>query len=140
MDANVFTRWLQHFIQFVKPTEDNKVLLISNGHNTHTKNVEAIELARNGNVIMLSLPPHTTHKAQPLDKTFFKPLQTYYDEAVERWLRTHVGRAVTAYQLCPLFKEAYVKAATMSTAINGFARCGFIGFRVRHWQIFFSRT
>ena len=71
--------------------------MILDGHNTHTKNVEAIELARNGNVIMLSLPPHTTHPAQPLDKTFFKPLQTYYDEAVERWLRTHVGRAVTAY-------------------------------------------
>jgi len=86
MDANVFTRWLQHFIQIVKPTEELllMVLLILDGHNTHTKNVEAIDKARNGNVIMLSLPKHTTHKAQPLDKTFFKLLQTYNDEAVER--------------------------------------------------------
>ena len=54
----------------------------------------------------------------------FKPLQTYYDQAAERWLRTHVGRVITPYQLCGLFNEAYCKAATMSTAINGFARCG----------------
>ena len=73
---------------------------------------------------MLCLPPHTTHKIQPLDRTLFKPLQTYYDQAAERWLRTHVGRVITPYQLCGLFNEAYCKAATMSTAINGFARCG----------------
>ena len=73
---------------------------------------------------MICLPPHTTHKIQPLDRTLFKPLQTYYDQAAERWLRTHVGRVITPYQLCVLYNEAYCKAATMSTAINGFARCG----------------
>ena len=73
---------------------------------------------------MLSLPPHTTRKSQPLDKTFFKPLQTYYDQAVEKWLRVNVGRAVTPYQVCRLFNEAYCKAATMTTAINGFSSCG----------------
>ena len=73
---------------------------------------------------MICLPPHTTHKIQPLDRTLFKPLQTYYDQAAERWLRTHVGRIITPYPLCGLFNESYCKAVTMSTAINGFARCG----------------
>ena len=73
---------------------------------------------------MLCLPPHTTHKIQPLGRTLFKPLQTYYDQAGDRWLRTHVGRVITPYQLCGLFNQAYCKASTMSTAINGFARCG----------------
>ena len=88
------------------------------------KNLRTIELARKENVIMLCLPPHTTHKIHPLDRTLFKPLQTYYDQAAERWLRTHVGRVITPYQLCGLFNEAYCKAATMSTAINSFSRCG----------------
>ena len=73
---------------------------------------------------MLWLSPHSTHKTQPIDRTLLKPLQTYYDQAAERWLRTHVGRVITPYQLCGLFNEAYCKAATMSTSINGFARCG----------------
>ena len=123
MDADTFTKWLQHFVDFVKPTADKKVLLVLDGHSTHVKNLKAIELARKENVIMLCLPPHTTHKIQPLDRTLVKPLQTYYDQAAERWLRTHVGRVITPYQLCGLFNEAYCKAATMSTAINGFARC-----------------
>ena len=94
------------------------------GHITHVKNLKAIELARKENVIMLCLPPHTTHTIQPLGRTLFKPLQTYYDQAGDRWLRTHVGRVITPYQLCGLFNQAYCKASTMSTAINGFARCG----------------
>ena len=124
MDADTFTKWLQHFVDFVKPTADKKVLLVLDGHSTHVNNLKAIELARKENVIMLCLPPHTTHKIQPLDRILFKPLQTYYDQAAERWLRTHVGRVITPYQLCGLFNEAYCKSATMSTAINGFARCG----------------
>ena len=111
-------------MDFVKPTADKKVLLVLDGHTTHVKNLKAIELARKENVIMLCLPPHTTHKIQPLDRTLFKPLQIYYDQAAERWLRTHVGRVITPYQVCGLFNEAYCKAATMSTAINGFAKCG----------------
>ena len=124
MDADTFTKWLQHFVDFVKPTANKKVLLVLDGHSTHVKNLKAIELARKENVIMLCLPPHTTHKLQPRDRTLFKPLQTYYDQTAERWLRTHVGRVITPYQWCGLFNEAYCKAATVSTAINGFARCG----------------
>ena len=124
MDADTYTKWLQHFVDFVKPTADKKVLLVLDGHSTHVKNLKAIELARKENVIMLCLPPHTTHKIQPLVRTLFKHLQTYYDQAAELWLRTHDGRVITTYQLCGLFNEAYSKAATMPTAINGFARCG----------------
>ena len=124
MDADTFTKWLQHCVDIVKPTADKKVLLVLDGLSTHVKNLKAVELARKENVIMLCLPLHTTHNIQPLDRTLFKPLQTCYDQAAERWLRTHVGRVITPYQLCGLFNEAYCKAATMSTAINGFARCG----------------
>ena len=122
MDADTFTKWLQNFVDFVKPTADKKVLLVLDEHSTHVKNLKAIELARKENITMRCLPPHTTHKIQPLDRTLFKPLHTYYDQAAERWLRTHVGRVITPYQLCGLFN--YCKAATMSTAITGFARCG----------------
>ena len=44
---------------------------------TQVKHMKAIELARKENVTMLCLPPHTTHKIQPFDRTLFKPLQTY---------------------------------------------------------------
>ncbi|XP_065664545.1 uncharacterized protein LOC136086192 [Hydra vulgaris] len=73
-NSELFVQWMRMFISHVKPTKDDKVLLILDGHKFHTKNLEAIQLAIDNNVIILSLPPHTTHKLQPLDKAFFKPL------------------------------------------------------------------
>ena len=124
INSELFVQWMRMFISHVKPTKDDKVLLILDGHKSHTKNLEAIQLAIDNNVIMLSFPPHTTHKLQPLDKAFFKPLQVYYDQEVEKWLRLNPGRSVSSYQVANLFHLAYAKAATMSTAINGFASCG----------------
>ncbi|KAK7095561.1 hypothetical protein V1264_006951 [Littorina saxatilis] len=124
MDGNMFYTWLQHFIKHVKPNVEEKVLIVLDGHKSHTSNLDAINLAREHVVILLSLPPHTTHKTQPMDRSVFKPLQAYYDQAIERWLRNNPGRLVTPFQICSLFNEAYLKTATMQTAMNGFRSCG----------------
>ena len=59
-----------------------------------------------------------------MDISFFKPLQTFYNQAIEKYLRTNPGTPVTSYKICRLFNEAYSKAATMSNAVNGFRKCG----------------
>ncbi|XP_030753970.1 uncharacterized protein LOC115880815 [Sitophilus oryzae] len=81
----------------VKPTNEDKVLLILDGHTTHSRNLAAIELARENGIILLQLPGHTTHRLQALDVAIFKPLQVYYDQAVEKWLREHSGQPVTQF-------------------------------------------
>lgn len=103
---------------------DKKVVLILDGHVTHVKNLEAIEMARDAGIRMISLPPHTTHRLQPLDVAFFGPLGTYYDEAARTWMRQHPGRAVTSWQVAELFGSAYCKAASVGTAVSGFGASG----------------
>jgi hypothetical protein len=44
------------------------ILLIYDGHGSHNT-LELIELAREHNIILFCLPPHTTHKLQPLQYT-----------------------------------------------------------------------
>ena len=100
------------------------MLLVLDGHSSHTKNLEAIELARESGVIMLSLPAHTTHRTQPLDVAFFRPLKVYYNQAIEKWLRTNAGRSVTVFQVASLLCDAYNQAATVGCANNGFEKCG----------------
>ena len=100
------------------------MLLILDGHLTHTRNLEAIELASKNHVTILVIPPHTSHRLQPLDVSFLCPLSTFYTQAVERFLKQNPGRVVTVYQLVRLFGEAYLKAASQTTAINGFKKCG----------------
>lgn len=63
-----FLKWLQVFVDKVNPTEKQPVLLILDGHASH-KDLEVITFAKRHYVHMLSLPPHTSHRLQPLDRT-----------------------------------------------------------------------
>ncbi len=124
MQTNIFTIWFQHFVEVSGATTENKVLLILDGHATHTHNLDVITMARENGVYLLSLPPHCSHKLQPLDVAFMKPLSTYYTQAVETWLRQHPGRRVTVFQLASLFGKAYLKSATAQNAESGFRKTG----------------
>ncbi|KAL7302687.1 hypothetical protein TKK_0004742 [Trichogramma kaykai] len=57
MDEAVFCRWMKKFIEFSHASKENPVLLVLDNHSTHAKNVEAIQLAIDNGVVMLSLPP-----------------------------------------------------------------------------------
>ena len=50
------------------------ILLIYDGHGSHTT-LDWIEHACENNIILYCLPPHTTHRLQPLDVGCFGPLQ-----------------------------------------------------------------
>ncbi|KAG8232483.1 hypothetical protein J437_LFUL012715 [Ladona fulva] len=105
-------------------TKESPVLLIVDGHSTDIKNLKLLEIARENCVVLLCLPPHTSHRLQPLDVTFFKPLSLYYGKEVRRWLRSHPGKVVTLFQISTIFGTAFLHAATMLTAINGFRKTG----------------
>lgn len=70
---DIFALWLEHFIKEINPSATRKVLLLLDGHKSHTHNLKALERASECGVTMLSLPPHTSHHLQPLDVSFFKP-------------------------------------------------------------------
>ncbi|KAK9731732.1 DDE superfamily endonuclease [Popillia japonica] len=78
MTAETFLKWSRHFAWFTKPSADNAVLLIVNGCGSH-KELDVITYARENHVDMLSIPPHTTQKLQPLDRTFMKPFKNCYN-------------------------------------------------------------
>jgi hypothetical protein len=124
MQTEIFIDWFKHFLSYSNPSEDHPVLLLLDGHSTHVKNIEVIELARRSHVHILCFPPHCTHKLQPLDVTFNKPLSDWYSHEVNVWMRQHPGRAVTQHDVGRLFGKAYLKACSMETAINGFRKTG----------------
>ncbi|XP_030747082.1 uncharacterized protein LOC115875706 [Sitophilus oryzae] len=124
MQTDIFVQWLQHFIAHVKPSKDKPVLLILDGQVTNTKNLNLIDLARKNGVVILCLPPHCTHKCQPLDVSFNSPLSQFYTQEVKAWLRMNPGRVVSQFQVASLFGRAYQRAATMQTAVHGFEKIG----------------
>ena len=76
------------------------------------------------NVAIVSLPPHSTHKMQPLDVGFMKPLKTYYAQEIETWLGNNPGRVVTPFVVCKLFGPAYRRAPIMEASVNSFIKTG----------------
>ena len=72
--SKVFVHWLNHFVEVIKPTPAKKGILFVDGHISH-KSLEAVELARANGVELISFPPDTTRRLQPLDKCYFGPLR-----------------------------------------------------------------
>nr|XP_026501309.1 uncharacterized protein LOC113404595 [Vanessa tameamea] len=124
IQKDIFTSWFQKFIVFSRASRDNPVLLILDGHKSHTMNLNIIDIGRENGVQILATPPHCTHRLQPLDVGFMKPLSTYYSEAAQNWLRMNSGRVITQFQIAELVDKAFQKAATMTTAFNAFRATG----------------
>jgi len=130
INEELFSRWFDHFVDFVEPQlRSCPVLLILDGHSSHTKNLNIIDKARASNCILLSLLSHCTHKLQPLDISFFKSLNSFYDVEVRAWLQKHRDRVVTKLQISELFNAAYKRAASVKNGAGGFRKAGIHPFR-----------
>lgn len=124
IQLHLFNKWFKHFIKYINANKEKPVILILDGHFSHTRNLELIDLARENGIILISIPPHTSHKLQPLDVGFMSPFKKYYAEEIETWLRAHGGRMVTAYQISELVGKAYLRSASLQVSVNSFKKCG----------------
>ncbi|XP_062715093.1 uncharacterized protein LOC134291401 [Aedes albopictus] len=128
MTADGFNKWFEHFIRHTKPSAEDPVLLILDGHSSHTKNLEFVDRAKESNVHVLRLPPHCSHKLQPLDVSFMGPFKTYFSQSIERYLKDKPGEVVTLNEMSSLLATAYHRTARAEVAINGFRKTGIVPF------------
>ena len=127
INTEIFEEWFDHFLNVVQPkARPQPTLLIFDGQKAHTKNVSLIDKARDNKVVLISLPPHCTHKLQPLDRTFFKSLKNNYNHEVHLWMRDHRGMGLSQTKIPELIKLAYNKSANMENAANGFRVSGLV--------------
>ena len=66
-------------------------LLICDGHDSHITGDFILHCIQN-NIILLLLPPHSSHILQPLDVGLFGPLKTAMSSQLHRLIRTGVSR------------------------------------------------
>ena len=82
------------------------------GHSSHYC-PEIVRAAADEGVVLFTLPPHTTHLCQPLDKGPFFPLNSEWRKDVQQFNAANQGRVVSHYDFSALFAEALFKAMTM---------------------------
>jgi len=115
ISADLFLFWLKHFQHYRAP---GKCILV------HVKSLEVLDYAKENDITLICLPPHTTHYLQPLNRSFFNPLKVYYDQACRSFISNHPGQSITKLQFSTLLNQAWGKAATVEIATNGFQICG----------------
>ena len=78
MEYEIFYKWFKLFEEKTRTFDNDGVieprLLVFDGHLSHLW-YGTLKLARNNNVTILKLPPHTTDLLQPLDVAVFKSLK-----------------------------------------------------------------
>ena len=93
--------------------------MLLDGHSTHYTPKLTRAAAKEG-VVMLCLPPQTTHAIQPLDVSFFKSLKVHWSAACHQYMVDNPGRVVTKFQFSSLFREALFKSIKPETVVAGF--------------------
>jgi len=97
----LFVSWLHHFKDFIKSSVDSLVLLILDNHESHIS-LKAYDFCRQNNIHLLTLPPHTSHRMQPLDLTFYGPLKNAYNKECESYMMNHPGQRITVFEIVSL--------------------------------------
>ncbi|CAH2095091.1 unnamed protein product [Euphydryas editha] len=127
MTSDLFVEVMKHFIKCSSTTPENPCLLIMDNHESHLS-IEALDLAKQSGVVILTFHPHTTHKLQPLDVGLMGPLKTYYYSALESWMLQNPGKPVTIYEIARFIGHAYPRSMTPLNISAAFAKCGIFPF------------
>ena len=99
-------------------------LLIVDGHSSHV-NLQFISLCDRLRIILLILPPHSTHRLQPLDVSLFAPLARYYTNGLNKLLSDSLGIvSMSKRAFWSVFWPAWNEAFTEKNILSGFKKTG----------------
>ena len=67
MNNEKFIDVLKHFGKHIRPAVDHEVVLVMDNHESHVSLIVR-EYAKKNSIFIVTLPPHTSHRAQPSDR------------------------------------------------------------------------
>ena len=121
IDRELFHGWLvEHFL---KHAVASRPLLLLDGHSSHYEPA-TIRFAKENDVIILCLAPHTTHETQPLDCSLFWPLKIHWREAVHDLYQKNPGKVISKLNFSGIFRQAWLQSITAENICGGFQKAG----------------
>lgn len=128
MQQNEFVKFMEHFIKHSHSSKQSPTLLLLDNHGSHLS-VEAIDMAANNGITLLSFPPHCSHRMQPLDVSVYGPLKTYYKTKCDSWLTQNAGKVLEMRHIPGLVTNALGKALAPQNIKSGFECTGIFPFQ-----------
>ena len=65
-----FVMFLKHLQRYTVATKEKKILLLFDNHSSHIS-IQALDYCCENGIVMLSFPPHCSHKLQPVDRSAY---------------------------------------------------------------------
>ncbi|XP_065664407.1 uncharacterized protein LOC136086067 [Hydra vulgaris] len=124
MTAPCFLKYIHHFAKHAKPTPSSPVLLLLDNHESHIS-VPVLDFCKESGIVLMTFPPHCSHKLQPLDLNVYGPLKTYYNTFVTDWMVSNPGKTVTIYEIPKLAAKAIPLAFKLQNIQTGFKNLAF---------------
>lgn len=123
MTGECFLETLQHVHDKTFCSVDNKIILIIDNAVCHL-NIHAINYAIDNGIVIVTLPPHTTSKLQPLDVSVYGPFKTYLRSLQSDFSLMHPNTGITEHMLPEFASKAWIRSATPSNILSGFSATG----------------
>lgn len=84
--------------------------------------------ASDAGIVMLTFPPHTSHKLQPLDVSVYSSLKSNYNQAVDARLMNNPGKTFDIYCIAETNGQIYSKVFCPGNIVSGFEKTGIFPF------------
>lgn len=127
MQEEEFLVFLRHFEKFAKPTPEHKCLLLLDNHESHIS-IRSLNYCKSKGIVLLSFPPHCTHRMQPLDRSVYGPFKKMVNAFADSWIRNHPGKTMSIYDIPSIVREALPLAVTPKNIAAGFQCTGIVPF------------
>lgn len=121
METETFEKYFENnFLRNIG--KDRPVVLIYDGHTSHIS-VSLIEMAIANDVVIVKLPPHSSHLLQPMDLCVFKPLKMAWDAQLIKWQRQNYGTKLPKPMFCTIISKIWSQI-NPAILIKGFEKGG----------------
>jgi len=123
MEKEIFLKFLQ-FFQKNRCHPEKKCYLVLDGHKTHTF-WQAVSYAMENNIELVCIPPHCTHRLQPLDTHWNKPLKDLWQKYLAAFLKETDRVVINRFDFVNLLQKVWNEMVPKRNIVTGaFAHCG----------------
>ena len=124
-NAQIFLKWFREvYLIETKPQRPSDWrILILDEHSSHL-NDDFMFLAFKHKVQLIYLPPHTSHKTQPLDRSVFGPLKNYFRQHTKALAGYTAAAAINKRRFLYCYRDASREGMTSGNLRSGFRKTG----------------
>ena len=109
MNGECFLQTLEHIQRKTFSSPENKILLILDNAECHM-NIHCIQYAIQHGIVIVTLPPHTTAKLQPLDVSVFGPFKSHMRSLQNDFHLMNPNTHITEHMLPDFACKAWIEA------------------------------